>query len=262
MKVSVGDRSGLLTVVRLVNYARGSRAICKCDCGNEWAISCSKFATLRFKSCGCNKHACKVDDITGMTFGALTVIKREGSIAVGTGVASAWLCKCDCGKTVTKPGFALRKSRGFISCGCRKINPQLTHGMCRSAIYRRWHSMMKRCYSSSNPSFCNYGGRGISVCQRWHDFANFYADMGEPPFQGATLERINNDGNYEPENCRWATRADQSANKRNTVLITHNGVTKCLTNWARTIGLDRKTLEGRLKSGWSVERALTTPRLR
>jgi hypothetical protein len=119
--------------------------------------------------------------------------------------------------------------------------------------------MKCRCYNPKDINYLRYGGRGITVCDRWRDsFTNFLADMGECP-KRLTLDRIDNDGNYEAGNCRWATPKQQQRNKRYNLVLTHNGRTQCLKAWAEETGLNYNTLHGRLRNGWSVSEALTTP---
>ena len=128
------------------------------------------------------------------------------------------------------------------------------------ALRPMWTSMMNRCYLPSQKSYTSYGGRGIAVCARWRDFWVFVADVSPRPSKGHTLDRIDNDGNYEHGNCRWATRTEQLRNQRRNRLLTHNGRTQCLTAWAEEAGLDKAVLRGRIvKLGWSVDRAITTP---
>lgn len=135
---------------------------------------------------------------------------------------------------------------------------KVTHGMRGTAIYGIWSGMRTRCLSSNSSAFKNYGGRGIAICERWNDFANFYADMGDPP-EGMTLERKNNDGPYSPDNCEWATRGEQAKNRRKKRLITADGVTKPLWQWAEESGLKFGTIHRRLKMGWSEQDAVTLP---
>jgi hypothetical protein len=127
-----------------------------------------------------------------------------------------------------------------------------------SATYQTWRNMRSRCENPNVPAYKNYGGRGITVCERWQDFPSFLADMGERP-EGMTIERINNDGNYEPDNCRWATRRQQGRNTRANQLVTLDGETKCLTEWAEERGIKMPTLWARLRLGWTPEEAITTP---
>ena len=136
---------------------------------------------------------------------------------------------------------------------------EVTHGMRKSKVYNVWCLMKQRCLNPNNKSYPNYGGRGIQVCDRWLEFANFYEDMGKPS-DGMTLERIDNNGNYDPTNCKWATRKEQSNNQQHTRLIEFNGETYSVSEWARKLGLSQATLNSRLnRYGWSISRALTTP---
>lgn len=132
-----------------------------------------------------------------------------------------------------------------------------TMGHRPTAEYKAWCAMIERC-QSNHPASKNYYRRGITVCERWkHSFPNFLTDMGRKPSPRLTLDRIDNDGNYEPGNCRWATREEQGRNKRSNRLITFRGETLCMADWSRRTGLHPMTLRRRLSAGWPVERALT-----
>ncbi len=133
------------------------------------------------------------------------------------------------------------------------------HGFCGTRVYRAWHEMHRRCEDETRPGFQNYGGRGITVCDRWDTFENFYADMGEPP-EGTSIDRIDNDLGYSPDNCRWATKKEQNRNQRTNRLLTFQGETLPLAAWAERVGLTAGMIYLRLKKGWSVERALSEPR--
>jgi len=125
-------------------------------------------------------------------------------------------------------------------------------------LHATWINMKQRCQNPKSTHYQNYGGRGIRVCERWdRDFLAFVADMGERPSQNHTLDRIENNGDYEPTNCRWATRAEQGRNKRNNHLVTYQGVTKPTSAWAEQMGISGTLLRKRLEIGWSSERALT-----
>lgn len=139
------------------------------------------------------------------------------------------------------------------------------HGLTRSPEHRSWLSMMTRCLWSKpeRADFALYQGKGITICERWKEFASFLAEMGPKPTVRHTLDRIDSDGNYEPGNCRWATSKEQARNwKRRNRRITFNGETLLLDEWAARIGLTRESLRDRLKTGWTIERALTTPCIR
>ena len=122
--------------------------------------------------------------------------------------------------------------------------------------YRSWLKMRQRCFDSASLQYPYYGGRGITICARWSDFVSFLADMGERP-EGRTLDRIEVNGNYEPGNCRWATRTEQARNRRDTVILEHDGLRLTISEWAERLGVKRKTLHWRLRHGWSVERVLS-----
>lgn len=150
--------------------------------------------------------------------------------------------------------------RNFNTVAAAAAN--VTHGLSRSRVFKIWAGMKARCYSKRSISYPNYGGRGIVVCERWMKFENFFSDMGHPP-HGMQLDRINNDGNYEPSNCRWATVRENSVNRRSSQLITFNGKTLCATDWAALIGISRQGLMRRLNVlKWPIEKALTVGRTR
>lgn len=134
----------------------------------------------------------------------------------------------------------------------------MKHGKAYSPVYGVWAQMLSRCLNERAQSYCRYGARGITVCERWRDFTLFYADMGDPP-AGFMIERIDNNGNYEPGNCRWASRAEQSRNKRTNVRLTHRGVTRTLSEWADHVGISKQAMWARIRvHGWAVDRALAT----
>lgn len=205
-------------------------------------------------------------DLLGHRFGRLVVISRAQSIPGRTG--ARWVVRCDCEneKIIDSANLV---SGGSQSCGCIHkeglVKRNSSHGKSRSRIHIIWKNMIQRCTNQKNNNYRRYGGRGIHVCERWHDFVNFYADMGDAP-PGLTLDRIDNNKGYSKENCRWATRKIQANNRsaeRSTWstarLIKFNGRTKTLTQWARDVGLNPSTLSVRLCRGWCLRRALTTP---
>jgi hypothetical protein len=199
------------------------------------------------------------DDLTGRVFGRLTVVSR----ATNAGPKVRWSCACTCGREPIVHATALRIGH-TRSCGCLKVDQPaaLTHGhstdQTLTPTYLTWASMIQRCQNPKNPSFPRYGGRGIKVCDAWLKFDGFLLDMGERP-QGLTLERINNDGGYEPGNCKWATYKTQNNNRRVNHLLAHKGQTFTLQAWAERTGLKATTIRRRLKMGWTVARALESP---
>ena len=174
-----------------------------------------------------------------------------------------WLCLCICGNNTTIRGSSLTTGN-TLSCGCLReenikngINRK--HGMCHTSEYRCWAHIISRCTNPLVQYFFLYGGRGITVCNRWHTFENFFHDMGYKPSPAHSIDRIDNNGNYEPGNCRWATSTEQSNNKRNNKRITNNGLTLTSAEWARKLGGSASLINSRIKLGWSEEKAVTMP---
>lgn len=133
------------------------------------------------------------------------------------------------------------------------------HGLCRHPLYTTWTNIVFRCTGRTAPDYANYGGRGITICPEWrHDFPRFLADIGERPFPGHQLDRIDNDKGYEPGNVRWVTPKTQQNNKRTNRRLTHSGRTQTLTQWAHELGMKSQTIEARMRRGWPVMKALTT----
>ncbi len=153
----------------------------------------------------------------------------------------------------------MKKKRKMTASQLANID-QTTHGMSGTKTFRAWLSMKARCYNSRVNKFKNHGGRGIRVCERWrNDFVAFFSDMGECP-QDLTLERIDNDGNYEPANCCWADWHQQARNRRDTFFLTMNGKRKCIADWADEYGIKKHTIRARIFIyNWSVKKAITTP---
>lgn len=200
----------------------------------------------------------KFIDLTGQKFNRLTVVSRAES----NGKKVLWNCKCDCGSEAIVISGHL-KNGNTKSCGCLnidKIKERLTtHGMKWSPEYKSWEAMMQRCNNEKRKDSKDYLGRGISVCDEWRSFEKFYADMGHRP-EGTSLDRIDNDGNYEPGNCRWATSIEQGRNQRTNRMLSFNGKVMCLSEWASELGMSVGTLHSRLnKYKWTIEKSLTTP---
>ena len=197
----------------------------------------------------------KLIDLIGLRFGRLVVIKRIGTLKG----QPQYECECDCGNKSYVTGPLLRTG-STKSCGCFRRDfaskSFTSHGMKNTKVYKTWESMKTRCGNIKRPDYMNYGGRGISVCESWLTFENFFADMGNPP-PGSTLERIDNNGNYEPANCRWASRIDQGNNKRNNRFYEYNGVKKTLSELARDYDIKYLTLYKRVVvRGWPIDRAI------
>jgi len=194
-------------------------------------------------------------NLIGHVYGRLTVIaKAPNQRGVNN---SIWLCRCECGNVKTFRADVLRRPNppgrvaGAVSCGCYKrevISKMMTtHGFSNTSEYHIWHTMKKRCECSTHPAYKNHGGRGIIVCDRWRNsFDNFYADMGQRPSKRHTLDRIDNNGPYSPENCRWATPEMQGRNKRTNRMVEIDGVSFCVADWCRLMGISNHTPYDRL----------------
>lgn len=200
-------------------------------------------------------------DLTGRRFGRLVVLGVDPDRR-GCG-PYRWWCRCDCGQPASVDGAKLRSGH-TSSCGClhreRTGDTHRKHGHSqRSPEYNIWNHMRQRCQNTSNPSYDRYGGRGITVSERWGSFENFYADMGPRPSPEHSIDRIDNDGPYSPENCRWATQGEQNRNRRDNVWLTYQGRTMVVADWAAIVGMPPQMLHSRVRAGWPTERLLTEP---
>ena len=186
-------------------------------------------------------------DLTGKKIGRLTVITEAGSDKHGH---VKWLCQCECGTQKVILGDPLQ--RGLTrSCGCLRkeavSKATSTHGMSGTTTYSAWNSMLGRCIYPNTNGYKNYGGRGITVCERWlHSFENFYADMGVKP-KKLTLERIDNNKGYSPDNCKWASRTENNRNKRTNRIIRYDGKSQCISAWEEDLGMGKGVLSHRLR---------------
>lgn len=164
------------------------------------------------------------------------------------------LCVCECGnvKEVYKGNLT---SGGSVSCGC--VGGTFKHGYTKTKIYFVWRNMVERCNNPKANWFYRYGGRGIIVCERWRNFKNFLEDMGDIPFKGAQLNRIDNNSNYCKENCKWSTATENARNKSNTIFLTFENKTLSLMEWSEITGIKPTVLRIRFYKGWDAERILT-----
>lgn len=209
----------------------------------------------------------KIDE-TGNRYGRLAVVCEAAG-----GKRVMWLCNCDCGARDVRVQAGDLRSGHTKSCGClaveaarRKGHANATHGESShggrdaSAEYSAWSSMIQRCTNQKGAGYHRYGGRGIAVCDRWRtSYETFLADMGRRPSPQHSVDRKDNDGNYEPGNCRWATVKEQGRNRRTNHTITARGRTATLIEWAELSGIRAGTIYERLRRGWSDERAVFTP---
>lgn len=189
----------------------------------------------------------------GERFGRWTLLSRAED---GPHSFKRWLCRCDCGTERVVYQNILR-SGGSRCCGCRG---NVTHGMSQAEEYGIWQSIKTRCLNPNDHGFHYYGGRGITICDEWRDsFQAFFDHVGPRPSPLHSIDRKDNNGNYEPGNVWWATFTEQNRNNRNTRLITFRGETRCIAEWGKIFGGERTLVYRRLSRGWSIEKAMTTP---
>ena len=209
-----------------------------------------------------------IKDLTGKRFGRLIVLERHVN-AQKTNREAKWMCKCDCGNNVTVAGYSLRSGR-TKSCGCyqkeRASESNTTHGQSKSKLYYVWNNMLQRCYNPKHIDYELYGQRGIQVCEDWHTFENFYswalkAGYSSDRHNTCTIDRLDNNAGYAPNNCRLATGTQQARNRRNTLLVEYNGVVKPLKSWCEELKIPYITTWRRIKVlNWSVKDALEIKR--
>lgn len=196
-------------------------------------------------------------DMLGLKFGRFTVISESER---GNKGVIRWLCKCECGKEKVVVGYALRSGKS-LSCGCYRDSISYSHGMFKTKMYTKWALMKNRCTNKNYTSYHNYGGRGITVCDEWmksfHNFKNWSLKNGYS--DDLQLDRRDNEKGYSPDNCRYVTVKQNGNNKRNTVLIEIDGITKPITEWAENSGVVRETIYGRLKRGITGKELITPP---
>jgi hypothetical protein len=204
-----------------------------------------------------------MNDLTGKTFGRLTVIKQAPARGVNRGVQ--WWCRCACGTFGAVRADCLTGG-GTASCGCLKLESvaaqgraNATHGKTKTREYAAWRGMWTRCTNERRPDFALYGGRGIIVCKRWAAFEAFLSDMGLRP-AGGSLERIDTNGNYEPSNVRWATAKEQARNRRTNRVLEIDGRRSSLAEWADRSGVSQDVIGARLRIGWTGARLISPVR--
>lgn len=273
----IGKRYGYLTVIGKSSNSKKPNAFdFKCDCGNIFSDSPSRIFDGHKKSCGkCNLNYhpqnpkfCEKKIILGKKYNQLTALEF-----VQKDNSSKWYvkCLCDCGNITLVLPYPLRTG-GVKSCGCLKIKNSknfgsmqplskgnFKDGRTKHYLYGTWQRMIDRCENPNTKHYDRYGGRGIKVCDEWHNFWKFveWSDsVGGRP-KGFTIDRIDNDGNYEPSNCRWADWNTQTSNKSSNRFIEFNGKKQTIHQWALELGINEETLRNRINRGWSVEKALT-----
>lgn len=253
-----GKKFGKLTVLE---YLGARKWLCQCDCGKKTSVFNYNLKSGATTSCGCYL-ASKFIDLLGKRFGKLKVI---GYIQPKAGKRGRWDCICDCGNRKSFVTHHLTEM-GVSSCGCllseKTIERNTTHGESSSRLYNTWRKMKDRCINPNQTYFEHYGGRGIKVCEEW---LNSFESFRDWAFKNGyndelTIDRIDNNGNYEPSNCRWITMKEQANNTRKNLHFTYEGETHTLPEWAKIKGISYNKLYQRIHtSNWSFERAINTP---
>lgn len=267
-----GKKFGRLSVVKqsessiTPNGCVRTMWLCKCECGNEVIRSSQNLRSGNDCSCGCVRRektsTRKLENLIGKRYGRLVVIER-----IGKETPVKWRCKCDCGNECV--AFAGNLKKGHTkSCGCyreeTRVSNKLEHGYRQTRIYGVWCKIKGRCYNENDPRYASYGGRGITMCDEWKNnpvsfiewaYANGYDENAK--FGEKTIDRIDNDSGYYPENCRIADNITQSNNRRNNRKETYKGETHTVAEWARILNVDHQTLLTGLNDGRTIEYYIT-----
>lgn len=272
-KLKVGDTFGGTEIIGPAapfigpSGTRFRRWTCRCSCGNEYVTYDSKLKDGKATDCGCRRAY--VPPKNGTKFGKLEVL----GIAPKTDRYNRVTCRCECGVTTDVLSFCLTSgsSKSCGSPGCREPMSEeskarigaanRTHGKTQTPEYMAWSAMLNRCLNPTNEAYENYGGRGITVCDEWKtSFEAFFAHMGNRPSSRHSLDRVDNEKGYSPENCEWRPVEIQNLNKRNTVWVDWRGVRITLSEAAQKAGVNYYTAHERIfRLGWEVDRALTAP---
>ena len=263
-----GNTYGRLTVLEKTDKRDSGGSVCwrcECMCGVFCVVDGSSLKTGNTTSCGCYRlesliESCRrrVVDLTGRVFTRMTVLSMCDERRVGNKKRVQYVCQCECGTVKKCVGEDLVAGH-TKSCGClsREVTGDnfRTHGMRRTTEYKIWSNMKGRCQNPNDDAYDRYGGRGITCCERWEKFENFFEDMGNRP-KGTSLDRIENSKGYSKDNCRWATSTEQGRNKRNNVLIEINGVTRCQSEWCEIAGVSAEKIRNLRRRGADLHKAL------
>lgn len=266
-----GKKFNRLTVLSRVRKENDKRTywLCRCDCGKETVVRQDQLKSGKTKSCRClnDELATKLGksnfvDLTGRRFGRLFVVENVGKDKFEK---HRWLCVCDCGNTKIVTGNCLCSGM-TSSCGCIRIENTIkaktTHGLSKTRLYNIWGEIVQRCTNAKCKQYKNYGGRGIKMCDEWRwNFESFYEwSINNGYHNDLTIDRINNDGNYEPDNCRWTTIIVQANNKRNNHYVEYKGRRYTVKELDRLLCGGAGFIARRLYKGWTMEEALTIPK--
>lgn len=265
-----GMKFGRWTVLGYEGRSSGNRPAslwrCRCDCGKEALVNGGNLRSGQSASCGCLRKELAASapkaanrpriDLMGQRFGRWMVTAKSRKV-------SHWECRCDCGVERVVSGSNLKRGLSE-SCGClhkeRASDGSLTHGLSGHPLYLCWQGIKNRCLNTNDGDFHHYGGRGITMCDRWNDVQAFVDDM-EPTWRpGLTIERRDVNGNYDPDNCCWITQAEQTRNRRTSVFVDTPWGRMCLAEAARAAGISQTALDHRMRSGWPAERLFIPPR--
>jgi hypothetical protein len=253
-----GRRFGRLTVLEQAGELNEQAAWrCRCDCGKETIVHGQFLRNGNTASCGCLRLGA---DLTGKRFGRLVVIKKVPIQFKGR-TRWHWLCKCDCGKTA-KPRTEALLSGITKSCGCYATEINTKHGTFSGGkkhdrLYNIWANMLYRCRNKNCSGYKNYGGRGITVCKEWYSFPPFHEwAVSHGYADNLSIDRMDNNGNYCPENCRWADTLTQCNNTRANRYLTVDGITRTYVEWERIMGYKKTIINQRIERGWTPKEAV------
>lgn len=254
-RIFIGERFGSFTVIDKRKLDNGNIMWkCLCECGTTIEMPASRLLNRKHLHCGCQ------DSLVGERFNKLIVLEPYGKRKRPCGKSvNLWKCKCDCGNYTIVDTNSLRRDK-VKSCGCLSYK----HLENKSRLHQIWCGMRKRCKNPNNIAYKNYGGRGIAICPEWDSDDTGFLSFREWALKNGykenlSLDRIDVNGNYTPDNCKWATPKEQARNTRKNKLITYKDTTKCLAEWAEEYNMTYSALISRLRRGWTIERALNTP---
>lgn len=265
----IGKEFGYWTVLSIadplisISGTKKTALLCRCKCGTERVVSKCSLLNGKSKSCGCYQkqlmHEQEYEDLVGQKFNYLLVVEDIGR----RNRAILWKCLCDCGNYTEATTAELRRGHK-VSCGCFYRTMRVTHGGSKDKLYQTWLGMRRRCYDPHTIGWADYGGRDIDVCPEWAKNYVAFRDwsLTHGYEDGLTIDRIDYNGDYSPDNCRWISKHDQCRNTRYNHFETMNGETKTVIEWCEQYGLsatETRRTYGRLRRGWTIEKALFEP---
>lgn len=256
-----GQKFGKLTAINIEQHRDKNSTckwLCECECGGTRIVSLQELRSGAVTDCGCKKR----NKLIGHRFGRLVVIRNALERRKNTLSDYVWECKCDCGKTTYVATCNLTSGKQ-VSCGCYRHERTKKHGLSGTRIERIFNAMKQRCFNPNSDAYDYYGGRGIKICDEWlgeEGFISFYNWAVENGYTDKlTIDRIDVNGDYCPENCKWTTRAEQMRNTRRNHYIEMDGETHTVAEWCRIIGIKPGVYYGRISRGYTDYDALKTP---